>query len=167
MAIHSSILAWKIPRIEGDWRATVQGVAKGWTWLSTHTQSTVSYGQDIELRTSKPAMHPPGRYRRIQKSGWKWIGAETRVQLPWSRMGPVQSVRDQDLSGWDINCSSCKYQSQIIGTLTWKVQELNLTTRYWNGETHCLPQSHIQHCSKYPWYNFREEKPVIKFYFRK
>ena len=134
MAIHSSVLAWKIPWTEGDWRATVQGVAKGWARLRTHTQSTVSYGQDIELRTSKSAMHPPGRYRRIQKRGWKWIRAETRVQLSWSQMGPVQSVRgDQDLSGWDTNCTHCRYQSQMIGTLTRKVQELNLTTGYWNG----------------------------------
>ena len=32
MAPHSSTLAWKIP-----WWATVHGVAKSWTQLSTHT----------------------------------------------------------------------------------------------------------------------------------
>ena len=31
MAIHSSILAWRIPMNRGAWRATVRGVAKSWT----------------------------------------------------------------------------------------------------------------------------------------
>ena len=34
MATHSSILAWRIPMDREDWRATVNGVAKSWTWLS-------------------------------------------------------------------------------------------------------------------------------------
>ena len=31
MAIHSSLLAWRIPMDRGAWRATVHGVAKSWT----------------------------------------------------------------------------------------------------------------------------------------
>ena len=31
MAIHSSILAWRIPMDRGSWWATVHGVAKSWT----------------------------------------------------------------------------------------------------------------------------------------
>ena len=31
MAIHSSILAWRIPMDRGTWRATVHEVAKSWT----------------------------------------------------------------------------------------------------------------------------------------
>ena len=34
MAIHSNILAWRIPMGRGAWRATVHGVAKSWTQLS-------------------------------------------------------------------------------------------------------------------------------------
>ena len=30
MAIHSSILAWRIPMDRGAWQATVPGVAKSW-----------------------------------------------------------------------------------------------------------------------------------------
>ena len=37
MATHSSILAWRIPMDRGAWRATVHGVAKSQTRLSTHT----------------------------------------------------------------------------------------------------------------------------------
>ena len=33
MAIHSSILAWKIPLDRGDWLATVHRVSKSWTQL--------------------------------------------------------------------------------------------------------------------------------------
>ena len=35
MATHSNILAWKFPRPEGAWQATVHGVAKSWTRLRT------------------------------------------------------------------------------------------------------------------------------------
>ena len=31
MAIHSSILAWRIPMNRGAWQATVHGVTKSWT----------------------------------------------------------------------------------------------------------------------------------------
>ena len=34
IAIHSSILDWRIPMNRGAWRATVYGVAKSWTRLS-------------------------------------------------------------------------------------------------------------------------------------
>ena len=34
MAIHSSILAWRIPMDRGAWQVTVDRVAKSWTWLS-------------------------------------------------------------------------------------------------------------------------------------
>ena len=34
MAIHSSIVAWRIPMDRGDWLATVHGVAKSRTQLS-------------------------------------------------------------------------------------------------------------------------------------
>ena len=37
MATCSSILAWKNYTDRGSWQATVQGVSKSWTWLSTHT----------------------------------------------------------------------------------------------------------------------------------
>ena len=39
MATHSSIPAWRIPMDRGAWQATVHGVAKSWTQLST-AQST-------------------------------------------------------------------------------------------------------------------------------
>ena len=35
MATHFSIFAWRIPMDRGAWQATVHGVAKGWTLLST------------------------------------------------------------------------------------------------------------------------------------
>ena len=35
MATHSSILAWRIPMDRGAWWATVHGVTKSWTQLST------------------------------------------------------------------------------------------------------------------------------------
>ena len=45
MAIHSSILAWKIPWTEEPGgQAIVHGVAKRWTWLSTpphHTHTDI------------------------------------------------------------------------------------------------------------------------------
>ena len=43
MAIHSSILAWKIPWTEEPGRATVHGVAKSQTWLSDFTFLFLSF----------------------------------------------------------------------------------------------------------------------------
>ena len=37
MATHASILAWKNPMDRGAYQATVCGVTKSWTQLSTHT----------------------------------------------------------------------------------------------------------------------------------
>ena len=34
MTTHSSILAWRIPKDRGAWRARVHKAAKSWTWLS-------------------------------------------------------------------------------------------------------------------------------------
>ena len=34
IAIHSSIIAWRIPMDRGAWWATVHGVAKSWTRLN-------------------------------------------------------------------------------------------------------------------------------------
>ena len=41
MATHSSILAWRDSMDRGAWWATVRGVAKSWTWLSTHTHTHI------------------------------------------------------------------------------------------------------------------------------
>ena len=38
MAIHSSILAWRIPMDRGAWRATLDGVEKSWTRVSDTAQ---------------------------------------------------------------------------------------------------------------------------------
>ena len=35
MATHFSTLAWRIPTDRGAWQATVHGVSKSWTQLST------------------------------------------------------------------------------------------------------------------------------------
>ena len=35
MATQFRILAWRIPQTRGSWWATVHGVTKSWTWLST------------------------------------------------------------------------------------------------------------------------------------
>ena len=39
MAIHSSILAWRIPLDRGAWRTTVHGVVKSQTQLNMHARA--------------------------------------------------------------------------------------------------------------------------------
>ena len=51
MAIHSSILAWKIPWTEEPGRATVHGVAKSWTRLSDFTFTFNSHALEKEMAT--------------------------------------------------------------------------------------------------------------------
>ena len=48
MATHSSVLAWRIPMDTGSWWATVQGVAKSQTGLSTHIHILVK-GKNVLL----------------------------------------------------------------------------------------------------------------------
>ena len=43
MAIHSSVLAWRIPMDRGAWRAAAHGVAKGQTWLSDNVHVHMVY----------------------------------------------------------------------------------------------------------------------------
>ena len=43
MATHSSILAWRIPMDRVTWWATVHGVAKSQTRLSSYTQHRTLY----------------------------------------------------------------------------------------------------------------------------
>ena len=44
MAIHSSILAWRIPMDRGAWQATVHGIARaGHNWvINTHTHRIIN-----------------------------------------------------------------------------------------------------------------------------
>ena len=41
MAIHFSILAWRIPMDRGTWQATVQGVAKSQTGQNRRSQAKI------------------------------------------------------------------------------------------------------------------------------
>ena len=53
MAIHSSILAQRIPMDRGTWGATVHRVAKSWTHLkslSMHARDRDRWGQDVFLK---------------------------------------------------------------------------------------------------------------------
>ena len=52
MAIHSSILAWRIPMDRGAWQAIVHGVAKSQTWLSDYAQIMVPFSLDCCKLTS-------------------------------------------------------------------------------------------------------------------
>ena len=53
MAVHSSILAWRIPWTGKPWQATVHGVAKSQTRLSdTHTHThTHKLKADVSIRS--------------------------------------------------------------------------------------------------------------------
>ena len=46
MATHSSILAWKIPRDRGAWRATVHGVTKSQTQLKQFNMHQIEYEKE-------------------------------------------------------------------------------------------------------------------------
>ena len=73
MAAHSSILSWESHE-QGAWQATVQGVAKSQTWLSTHVPSTyvswVSLAGDVfMLHKNKlivSSIHCGNRVSRLQ-----------------------------------------------------------------------------------------------------
>ena len=54
MATHSSILAWENPMDREAWQATVQGVAKGWTWLSGWITTTALLLYNAVLASAVP-----------------------------------------------------------------------------------------------------------------
>ena len=53
MVTHSSILAWRIPRDRGPWRATIHGAAKSWTQLSDFDFASPLVAQTVK---NLPAM---------------------------------------------------------------------------------------------------------------
>ena len=61
MATHSTVLALEILWIGGDWRATVPGVAKSWTWLSNWTDWLKRNG-DLQIA-----------WQKIQNNQWKQL----------------------------------------------------------------------------------------------
>ena len=82
MATHSSILAWKIPRTEQAWWATVHGVAKSQNWLSTHTCSQME------------EMHVVGKGEGAMQNFYALerqitLPKSPRVHLPRSSLNPV------------------------------------------------------------------------------
>ena len=58
MAIHSTILAWRIPMDRGAWRATVHGTAQSQTRLSDSLSIHTKEGASLVAQTVKnpPAM---------------------------------------------------------------------------------------------------------------
>ena len=95
MAAHSRILAWRIPMDRGDWWATVHGVAKSQTGLSTHSiqyprawhltpwfRALIPLAKSIIQRTSLVV-----QWLRIpSKQGMQilFLVGELRSHLPWS-----------------------------------------------------------------------------------
>ena len=67
MATHSSILAWKIPRMGGAWWASVHGVTTSWTRLSNFPFTFHFHALEKEMATHSrvlawriPGMGEPG-----------------------------------------------------------------------------------------------------------
>ena len=52
MAIHSSILAWRIPMNKGTWQATAHGVAKSRTQISKESDTDLQEWRDGETKHS-------------------------------------------------------------------------------------------------------------------
>ena len=45
IAIHSSILAWRVPMDRRVWQVTLHGVSKSWTWLSDSAHTCKKWAQ--------------------------------------------------------------------------------------------------------------------------
>ena len=92
MAIHSSILVWRIPMDSGAWRAAIRGVAKSRTWLSD--QECMHW-----WLSGKESGSQCRRYRFdpwIQKIPWRRKWQPTPVlpgTIPWTEeSGGLQSM---------------------------------------------------------------------------
>ena len=79
MATHSRILAWRIPR-RGAWQATVHGVAKSQTWLSTHTAVALVR---IEFKQKGDALEGPHWLLEGMCGVGPWFGMEMMQFRSW------------------------------------------------------------------------------------
>ena len=52
MAMHSCIVAWRIPMDRGAWRATSMGVTKSWAQLSNEAHVHIQFFQCYRLKTA-------------------------------------------------------------------------------------------------------------------
>ena len=53
MATRSRVLAWRIPRMRGAWRAAVYGVAQSWTWPKRLSSSSIKKkNQSVLINTT-------------------------------------------------------------------------------------------------------------------
>ena len=89
MATHSSILAWRIPMDRGAWWATVNGVPKSRTRLST-----------AQHPSGSASKQPTCQCRRHKRHGFDpWIG-----KIPWRRAWQPTPVflpgKFLDRGGW-------------------------------------------------------------------
>ena len=67
-ATQRSLLAWRIPRTEGAWRATVHGVAKSWTGLNDFHWRTGNRYSQKKRRTEMFIMPSSARGRQDRRS---------------------------------------------------------------------------------------------------
>ena len=111
MANHSSILAWEESVLgnsmdRGNWRATVHGVAKSWTWLSdwTHTHYHIWYKLHIEL--------------------WFW---RRLSRVPWTARRSNQSILKEINPKYSLEGLMLKLKLQYFGHLMWKANSLEKT----------------------------------------
>ena len=77
MAIHSSILAWRIPMDRGAWQTTVHGVSKSWTRLSEVILETVieDRGGKKEKETNRGGLKKQSLlWAAGSQSCWKPLG---------------------------------------------------------------------------------------------
>ena len=87
MVTHSSILAWKNPTERGVWWATICGVTKTLTWLSTHTHSNIKVFYPCCVTPWTVACQAPQSMRFFRQEYWNG--------LPCSPPGGSSQHRDR------------------------------------------------------------------------
>ena len=120
MAIHSSILAWKIPRTEEPGRLQSTGLQRSWTQLSNYTTTTTPALRCRVLATGPPG-ESPGQVTNLIILYWiiiwgggcpmhcKMFSSTPGLNLLDARSNPLQITRTKSISrhcrmpphGWD------------------------------------------------------------------
>ena len=92
MATHSKVLSWRIPTDRGAWRATVHGVAKSQTWLSTNNykryQNHVSFSY-CASDSGQVGGHFEAYWETefIKVDLQWWLATNLEIRIPTGRMG--------------------------------------------------------------------------------
>ena len=124
MAIHPSILAWRIPMDRGAWQAAVRGVMKSWTWLREGT------------------LEQP-----LWKTAWRFL-KKLKTELPYDPAIQLLHIYPEKMKTLIQNATCTPMFITVLLTITktWKQPKCPSTNDWCKMRSIAQPWKRIKHC---------------------